>query len=406
MHEPTQRYLLICNSSDGLIAQLNGVIVQLQFARRLGLEPILYLHERSYMFGGPNPYFDADQGDNVWDYYFEPIGASGEDLELLVREGRVLTLSTASELERLFRWEPKSFFMNPFGYYRSVENNADGEYPDAWWKRQRQHARPFFDDGTICFRPEIMAQVDAFQAAKFSDHTLGLQLRGSDKFDFGVGPNLSRKVKPEEYFPEVDRYLKANPDCKSIFVATDQRQWLKIIEAAYPEHTISYSEISLSSSDENMFNETEKKAARGAEVLVDMLLLTRCKYLIKCHAAVGEMALVLNDDLPFIDLNYANQPMIAKPAPARSMTAPLIHAIAVLWGRLGRSGLALEEVASIDGSEVLVSPHSPRSINTKPSRESRAPRARFFSKRFVSDLFEWTLRRLAGACYRYVPRRG
>ncbi|MDH5530919.1 MAG: hypothetical protein OEY05_12865, partial [Paracoccaceae bacterium] len=60
MTETDERYLLICNTSDGLIAQINGVVVQLQFARRLGMKPIVYLHERSYMFGGPNPYFDAD----------------------------------------------------------------------------------------------------------------------------------------------------------------------------------------------------------------------------------------------------------------------------------------------------------------------------------------------------------
>ena len=39
MNDTAPRYLLICNTSDGLVAQLNGVVVQLQLARRLGLEP-------------------------------------------------------------------------------------------------------------------------------------------------------------------------------------------------------------------------------------------------------------------------------------------------------------------------------------------------------------------------------
>jgi hypothetical protein len=406
MKERTPEYLLICNTSDGLIAQLNGVIVQLQFARRQGLKPIVHLHERSHMFGGPNPYFDAAQGDNVWDYYFEPIGPSGRELDELISEGRVVTLSTASELARLHRWVPESFFMNPFGYYRSVENRADGAYPSAWWERQREHARLFFNDGTIRFRPDILAQVDAFQAEKFGAHTLGLQLRGSDKFDFGVGPNLSRKVTPEEYFPHIDRYLAENPDCSRIFVATDQRQWLKVLEAKYPDHAISYSEISLSTSDENMFNATEKKAARGAEVICDMLLLARCRYLFKCHAAVGEMALVMNSGLKFLDLNYAEQPMTAKPTALRPVAAPLVRVLSGLWNALARRGCALERVASLDGSDVMVGSERPRPLNTKTSHGEKAPRAAVFSRRNVSNAFSWVLLRLASVCYRYTPKQG
>lgn len=398
------RYLLICNTSDGLIAQINGVVTQLQFARRTGLVPVVYLHQRSNMFGGPNPYFDAEQGGNVWDYYFEPIGVSGEELERLVAGGRVVTLSTASELQRLFRWEPESWYMNPFGYYRSVVNRADGPYPEAWWQEQRDRARPFLSDGTIRFRRSILAQVEAFAAAKFADHTLGLQLRGSDKFDFGVGPNLSRKIVPEEYFPHIDRYLAAHPDCTRIFVATDQRQWLKVLEAAYPDHVISYSEISLSDSDDNSFNRQDKKAARGGEVLCDMLLLSRCRHLIKCHAAVGEMALVLNRDLPFVDLNYASQPMIARSRPARWIAAPLIWLAARLWSMVARAGLALDPVVAIDGSEIRVGRGKGRSINTRTGATEFAARAPVLSKRFVSDGFDWLLRKLGGLCFGCAPR--
>ena len=49
MKSDDARYFLICNVSDGLVAQLNGVVVQLQLARRLGLEPIVYLHEQLHV---------------------------------------------------------------------------------------------------------------------------------------------------------------------------------------------------------------------------------------------------------------------------------------------------------------------------------------------------------------------
>ncbi len=85
----TAKYLLICNTADGLIAQLNGVVVQIQLALRLGFEPIVYLHRRSLMFGRDNPYFDESSGPNVWDYFYEPIGPSHDELRALVAAGQV-----------------------------------------------------------------------------------------------------------------------------------------------------------------------------------------------------------------------------------------------------------------------------------------------------------------------------
>lgn len=397
-------YLLICNTSDGLVAQLNGVVVQLQFARRMGLKPIIYLHEKSYMFGGPNPYFDADHGPNAWDYYYEPVGVSGNELQALVREGTVYTLSTASELMRLYRWDPRSWFMNPYGYFRSVENRADGEYPTAWWDSERQKMRAFLDDGTVRFKPSLLRQVERFAEAKFPKHTLGLQLRGSDKFDFGVGANLSRKVVPEEYFPHIDRYLSDHPDCEGIFVATDQRQWLKVLEQTYPDKIISYSEKSLSDTDDNRFHDADEKAARGIEVLVDLLLLSRCDYIIKCHAAVGEMAVTLNRDVEFIDLNYAQQPMQAKRKTLYGVAVPCIRLVSTIWRLLSENGLALERVVSVRDDTIMVG-SGPRPLNTKVVESEKAPRPPVFSRRFVSDGFDWALRMLGDQCFRYEERR-
>ncbi len=405
MNANAPRYLLICNTSDGLVAQLNGVVVQLQLARRLGLEPIVYLHERSYYFGGPNPYFDAARGPNAWDVYYEPVGPGG-DLADLVKEGRVVTLATASELSRLYMWEPRSWFMNPFGHYRSVRNMADGAYPHDWWQAQRDHARVFLDDGTVRFQKPILAQVDTFAAKNFTGKTLGLQLRGSDKFDFGTGPNLSRKVLPEEYHPHIDRYLADNPDCTGIFVATDQRQWLRELEEAYPGRILSFSEWSLSDSDQNNFHLSDQKAARGVEVLVDFLLLSRCDYIVKCHAAVGEMALTLSPDVPFLDLNYENQPFEARARPLRPLLAPAIAAIGALWRRLAENGMALTQVVSVDGSRIIVDPSRPRELNTKQGVDGKAVRPPVLSRRFVSDGLDWLLQTLAARCYSYRRKPG
>ncbi|MBW0007261.1 MAG: hypothetical protein JO335_06060 [Sphingomonas sp.] len=294
--------------------------------------------------------------------------------------------------------------MNPYDYYRSVENYADGAYPAQWWEEQREKAREFLRDGTIRVRAAIAEQVRQFVDKNFSEDTLGLQLRGSDKFDFGVGPNLSRKIEPAEYFPHIDRYLAEHPKCSRIFVATDQRQWLKTLEQAYPDKIVSFSEWSLSDSSENRFHDDNAKAARGVEVIVDLLLLSHCSYVLKCHAAVGEMAVTLNPNIGFLDLNYVNQPFEAKVRPFRSVCALAVRALSLAWRRLAESGLGLSQVVSIEGDEVIVDPAKPRFLNVKVDANKKAPPAPVLSSRFASASLASALSFLAARCYSYERR--
>jgi len=385
-------YLLICNTSDGLVAQLNGVVVQLQLARRLGLEPIVYLHERSFFFGGRNPYYQRECGSNVWEYYFEPIGPPVDALPVLARSHRVFTIANAPELWRLYRWDPESFFMNPYGYYRSVENMADVAYPHEWWQAQRNMARAFLGDGTIRFRTRLVDQARRFAEDNFSGETLGLQLRGSDKYDFGAGPNLSRKVPPEEYFPYIDRYLAEHPNCKKIFVATDQRKWLAVLESVYPGTILSFAELSLSEDNENRIHDQNDRALRGAEALVDALLLSKCQYLIKCHGAVGELALVVNPGLDFVDLNYDRAAFTAKPGPLGPLLKPLVRNLCLFWKKTARRYLGLSRVVSIDQERIFVDGHRPRLL--PPLTLGRV----------VAAAFRYCLEGLAHRCYVYGDR--
>jgi hypothetical protein len=356
------------------------------------------------MFGGPNPYFDETEGPNAWDYYYDPIGVSYDELQSLVQDGRVYTSTTASELFRLFRWDPRSCFMNPFGYYKSVENRADGSYPSDWWVAQREKARVFLKDGTIRVNDTIGKQVDAFVEKNFSETTLGLQLRGSDKLDFGAGPNLGRKVVPEEYYPYIDKYLAEHPEGTKIFVGTDQRQWLRIMEQAYPGKILSFSEISLSDDNSNRLHDAENKALRGAEVLVDVLLLSRCDYLIKCHAAVGEMAVVMNPDLQFVDLNYENQTFKATNAFGHAILVPAIRLLCWIWGSLAEKGMSLTQVVSVEGDQIAVDPARTRDLNTKVLAEVKARRSPLFSTRFLSDVFDRLANLLAARCFTYKDK--
>jgi hypothetical protein len=135
---------------------------------------------------------------------------------------------------------------------------------------------------------------------------------------------------------------------------------------------------------------------------MDTLLLSRCSYVVKCHAAVGEMALTLSPKLEFVDLNYAVQPFQARSRLARALTAPAIWILCALWSALSEGGMGLSKVAALDGDQILVD--GARPLYTKEDAESKAPRPPLLSRRFVSDAFNWALRTLAGQCYSYTKR--
>lgn len=292
--------------------------------------------------------------------------------------------------------------MNPYGYYRSVKNHADGSYPSNWWRSQREKARVFFEDGTVRFKTFIIDQVETFAREHFSEETLGLQLRGSDKYDFGVGPNLSNKILPEMYFSHINKYLEEHPKCIRIFVATDQRQWLDVLKKAYPEKILSFSKMSLSESNENCFNNAQDKAMRGVEPLVDLLLLSRCSRIIKCHASVGEMALTLNPKIDFVDLNYVDQPFEAKSRPFRAVFAPAIRLMCSIWGMLAENGMALTKVASVEKDCIVVKNSAPRVLDAMEGADRMPP---LLSRQFISEAFRWSLQRLGDQCFAYEARR-
>ena len=119
---PRGDYLMIrvnhCNA--GFFAQVQFALNQLRYAERKGLIPVVDFGPDSV--DGPNAYYEAAAGPNVWEYYFEPIGgltpAAARDEA--GRSGRRVLALKYWEQWRLHRDEPRSVFTYPYGYYRAV----------------------------------------------------------------------------------------------------------------------------------------------------------------------------------------------------------------------------------------------------------------------------------------------
>jgi hypothetical protein len=299
-----RKFLIITinHSGAGFFAYVNFVLNQLIYAERHNLWPVVYFGPKSG--NGLNAYYDADVGENMWDYYFEPVSAlTYADIERMIADPHDsltsddLTWLSTDELWRIHEAEPESIYPYPHGVYGDKFNN-DPE----WYSKQRSKAHRLISK-YVRVKPHILRKVDAFEQEHFAGKkVLGIHMRGTDKGFMKLSPELMRIVKPREYFPYVDAYLNNSSGCK-IFVATEQEQFLQQMKARYGNRILSYGAIRTSGL-RNPFELRGNGYRKGEDVLIDCLLLSRSDYLLKCRSAVGEFAIYLNPNLACVDLNY------------------------------------------------------------------------------------------------------
>ncbi|MGB0416377.1 MAG: hypothetical protein ACPGKS_05975 [Coraliomargarita sp.] len=294
----------INHSYAGLFAYFIFALNQLRYCEKHNYLPVIYFGEDSK--DGKNAYYDPEQGDNMWDYYFEPVSSlSYSQLMEMVHspdnplcEEDIIQLSSR-ELTYLHMHARDSIYGYPYGYYKLMT-----QYDADWFLRQRNEARRVVDK-YVRVKSHVLDVVNAFEQQFMAGHAiLGIHMRGTDKGAADASSATNRKIVPEEYFEETDRYLNQHPECK-IFVATDQAQYLEVMKARYGERIIHF-DAQRSRDNLNIFQKQSEGNAykKGEEALVDCLLLARCSFLLKCTSHLSETAMYFNRQLECIDMNY------------------------------------------------------------------------------------------------------
>lgn len=300
---PDTKILLITmnHSNAGLFAQVTFALNQIRYCETHGYLPVVWFGEDS--IDGPNAFFDPSIGDNVWDYYFEPVaGYTYGDIKARIDDpsdflsNAQITRLTPEQLSYLHEHDPDSIYNYPYGYYKKVRID------EAWYERQRNKAHDVISR-YVRVKPDIATDVESFVGGNFVGHpVLGIHLRGTDKGTANANRKLMRIVPPAEYFPFIDSYIDEKSSAR-IFVATDQVQFLKEIKSRYSERVIHY-EAMRAEGSVNVFQMEGNNYRKGREVLIDALLLSRCDFLLKCTSAVGEYAMYFNPELRCRDLNH------------------------------------------------------------------------------------------------------
>jgi len=285
------KYLRIYHADYGggffvnLLYVINGIL----FAQRNNLIPFVYISDPKL------PFYDSLQGENIWEYYFEPITDINYRTILPEEVCEIVHKQIASHRFH----EHYRHGIQVYPYKAGIYSKKRFSYDSRWYLEMRKKANKIINQ-YIRIKPEILRKIDNFVQQKFYDnHMLGVHVRATDKLA-GIG---GRQILSEEYFPHIDRYLDENPRAK-IFCATDSPRELKKMIARYADSCCYYDALR---DEHNIFKlSLSSNYRKGEDALIDSLLLSKCNFLIKSSSAVSEFSVYFNLGLhnKSLDLQY------------------------------------------------------------------------------------------------------
>ena len=180
-----------------------------------------------------------------------------------------------------------------------VNYHVDGShYPRVRFDEvRRRYARVLGDDWdymnllwTTYFRiPDRIVEM----ADEFGDlgHTLGLHFCATDEEPGATGTN---PVSHNDMLVLTSDFLDSHPEVESIFVATDEPSFAREVEESFLDKQVMHTVDTAPHRDESDESENPKRADQA---MLDCLLLSRCRYVIKCQSALSGFAKVLEPRL-------------------------------------------------------------------------------------------------------------
>lgn len=129
------------------------------------------------------------------------------------------------------------------------------------------------------------------------EHTLGVHYRGTDKLKDKKETN---PLSVEEFYIILKDFLLTHK-VKHIFICTDHKESLEYLLGKSKEYNVKYNSFIRSSNTTPIHNSQNK--IKAVQSIVDMLTLSKCRYVLKSSSALSSWAKIVNPDLEI----YATQ---------------------------------------------------------------------------------------------------
>ena len=285
MAEGSLRYHLIqhIDGDAGFCAMLTYTLNGIRMAVHDGAVPVVRYGREATRF-----FYDSSRGENVWEYYFEPVSTVRyEELRTALDRGEVSPQQVHSFTRRqICDWHHSDSDRIATFWAKDVP-----EDPSVWMEAKRALGRKYVSE-FVRVKPHVTEKVNTYWHSWIRPQfTIGVHIRGTD-FAY------AEPTSPLAYFEAIDQYLanRATGPFR-IFLATDQSQFVDLFRQRYGERLIAYDCLRSNRRRPPYKFSSASPYKRGEDVLIDVLLLSRCDFLFKGAAAAGECALWFNSSL-------------------------------------------------------------------------------------------------------------
>lgn len=210
-------------------------------------------------FGTDGLYYDANYGENWWEYYFEPVelGSSVGSKVVNVTEigsGIPYYLEKHTSIERV--------------------NELLSKY--------------------VKVKEPILRKVQELKNTYFHSYMIGVHYRGTDK------NSEVRRVKYETVLKAIKNHVQSShlkDFC--LFIATDEQQFIDFMKKQFPNQIIYYEEAFRSWVGGEAIHLSKKynPYKKGEDAMIDCLLLSQCDFLIRTTSNLSLCSTYFNPSL-------------------------------------------------------------------------------------------------------------
>lgn len=122
------------------------------------------------------------------------------------------------------------------------------------------------------------------------DRALGLHYRGTDK---NRATDETNPVSRSDFLSLTRAFVREHPDIAALYVATDEYAVVQEIQEQHPDLPI----INSGKVTHHKHAAEQGGLGKGDHALIDCLLLSRCRYVVKCQSALSGFCKILNPDV-------------------------------------------------------------------------------------------------------------
>lgn len=243
-------------------------------------------------------FYDSCCGESIWEYFFEAISPYSIDDIQRFKEEKILTTSDIylpSSKEVIWGHHHDKQRLATFWAYSTPIDKEN------WMKEKRRLGRKYINK-YIRLKPQITEKASSYINTHFKDSfIIGVHVRGTD-FAYARPTNLAN------YFEEIDRIILENSNkvCR-VYLATDQEQYLTLFKSRYFENLLYIDAIRSNNHIAPFRIDNDTSYKKGEDVLLDIIMLSKCNHVIKGAAAVGEMALWFNTGMGITDFSLQSE---------------------------------------------------------------------------------------------------